>query len=188
MINPVHFSHSCIFYFYIPFSLYRAQTLEVLLSSYYSKKKRFLIYLVNKVCPQLRPICLTSLHMDSFELWMVGNVLSQSIKKCYYLIDNLWHFVVNAHHHICISTYPACIFNSCIALNKILCFIKGQLCSVGDKDIDCPHCLLTLKHQLVFYLKLSKNKKVEARLIPISCIQTLYSQVVTLSEDQFHNF
>ena len=127
--------------------------------------------------------------MDSFELWMEGNILSQSIKKCYYLIDNLWHFVVNAHHHIHISTHPACIFNSCIALNKILCFIKGQLCSIGDEDIDCPHCLLTLKHQLVFYLKLlSKNKKVKARLVPFSGIQVLYSQVFTLSENQFHNF
>ena len=142
------------FIFYIPFSLYRAQTLEVLLSPYYSKKKRFLIYPVNEVCHQLGPICLTSLHMDSFELWMVGNVLSQSIKKCYYLIDNLWCFVVNTCYHVCISTHPACIFNSCIALNKILCFIKGQLCSIGHEDIDCPHCLLTLKHQLVFYLKL----------------------------------
>ena len=91
--------------------------------------------------------------MDSFELWVVGNILSQSIKKCYYLIDNLWHFVVNTHHNIRVSTHPACIFNSCIALNEILCFIKGQLCSVGDEDIDCPHCLLTLEHQLVFYLK-----------------------------------
>ena len=154
LINPVHFSHSYTFCFYIPFSFYRAQTLEVLLSSYYRKKKRFLIYLVNKVHCQFGPICLASLHMDSFELWMVGNILSQSIKKCSYLIDNLWHFVINAHHHICISTHPACIFNSCIALNKILCFIKGRLHSVGDKDIDCPHCLLTLKHQLVFYLKL----------------------------------
>ena len=154
MINPVHSSYSRIFYFYIPFSFYRAQTLEVLLSPYYSKKKGFLIYLVNEVHRQLGPICLTSLHMDSFELWMVGNILSQSIKKCYYLIDNLWCFVVNAHHHIHISTHPACIFNSCIALNKILCFIKGQLSSIGDEDIDCPHCLLTLKHHLVFYLKL----------------------------------
>ena len=159
MISPVHFSHSYIFYFYIPFSLYRAQTLEVLLSSYYSKKKRFLIYLVNKVCHQLGPICLTSLHMDGFELWMVGNILSQSIKKCYYLIDNIWHFVVNAHHHVRISTHPACIFNSCIALNKILHFIRGRLRSVGDKDIDCPHCLLTLKHQLVFYCKLFQRIK-----------------------------
>ena len=150
MINPVHFSHSCTSLF----SLYRAQTLEVLLSSYYSKKKNILIYLVNKVHCQLGPICLTSLHMDSFELWMVGNALSQSIKTYYYLIDNLWHFVVNICHLIHISTHPACIFNSCIALNKILCFIKGWLCSVGDNDIDFPNCLLTLKHQLVLYLKL----------------------------------
>ena len=126
------------FIFYIPFSLYRAQTLEVLLSPYYIKKKRFLIYHVNEVHHQLGPIYLTSLHMDSFELWLVGNILSQSIKKCYYLIDNLWHFVVNTCHHIHISTHPACIFNSCIALNKILCFIKGQLSSVGDEDVDCP--------------------------------------------------
>ena len=153
MINPVHSSHSCIFYFYIPFSFYRAQTLEVLLSPCYSKKKGFLIYLMNIVCCQLGPICLTSLHMDNFEVWMVGNTLSQSIKKCYNLISNLWHFVVNAHHHIHISTHPACIFNSCIALNKILYFIKGRLSSIGDEDIDCPHCLLTLKCQLVFYLK-----------------------------------
>ena len=139
---------------FIPFSLYRAQTLEVLLSSYYIKEKRFLICLVNKVHCLLRSICLASLCMDSFELWMVGNTLSQSIKKCYYLINTLWHFIVNAHHHIHISAHPSCIFNSCIALNEILHFIKGQLCSIGDKDIDCPHCLLTLKHQLVFYLKL----------------------------------
>ena len=109
---------------------------------------------MNKVHRQLGPICLVSLCMDSFELWMVGNTLSQSIKKCYYLINTLWHFVVNAHYHICISTHPIRIFNSCIALNKILCFIRGLLHSVGDKDVDCPHCLLTLKHQLVFYLKL----------------------------------
>ena len=139
---------------FIPFSLCRAQTLEVLLSPYYSKKKKFLIYLVNKVHHQLGPICLAFLHMDTFKLWMVGNALSQSIKKCYYLINTLWHFIVNAHHHIHISAHPTCIFNSCIALNKILCFIKGQLCSIGDKDIDCPCCLLTLKHHLVFYLKL----------------------------------
>ena len=112
------------FIFYILF-FYRALTLEVLLSPYYSKKKRFLIYLVNQIHHQLGPICLASLHKDSFELWMVGNILSQSIKKCYYLIDNLWCFVVNAHYHMHISTHPACIFNSCIALNKILCFIKG---------------------------------------------------------------
>ena len=92
--------------------------------------------------------------MDSVELWMVGSALSQRINKCYYLIDTLWHFIVNAHHHICISAHPTWIFNSCIALNKILHFIKGWLCSIGDKDIDCPHCFLTLKHQLVFYLKL----------------------------------
>ena len=115
------------FIFYIPFSLYRALTLEVLLSPYYSKKKRFLIYLVNEICHQHGPNCLTSLHMDSFELWMVGNILSQSIKKCYYLIDNLWHFVVNAPHHIHISTHPACIFNSCIALNKISLFYQGSI-------------------------------------------------------------
>ena len=154
----VLFDQSCPFFTFIhkfiPFSLYRAQTLEVLLSSYYNKKKKFLIYVVNKVHHQLGPICLASLCMDSFELWMVGNILSQSIKKCYYLIDNLWHFVVNTHHHIHISTHPACIFNFCIALNKILHFIKGQIHCVGDKDIDCPQCLLTLKHQLVFYLKL----------------------------------
>ena len=125
-----------------------------ILFSYYGKKKRFLISLVNKVCHQLGPICLASLCMDSSELWIVGNALSQSIKKCYYLINTLWHFVVNAHYHIRISAHPLCIFNSCIALNKFLCFIKGQLHSIGDKDIDCPHSLLTLKHQLVFYLKL----------------------------------
>ena len=152
------FDQSCPFFtfihIFIIFSLYRAQTLEVLLSPYYSKKKRFLIYLVNKVCYQLGPICLVSLCMDSFKLWMVGNTLSQSIKKCYYLISTLWLFIINTCHHIHISAHPTCIFNSCIALNKILHFIKGWLCSIGDKDIDCPHCLLTLKHQLVFYLKL----------------------------------
>ena len=141
-------------YIFIPFSLYRAHTLEVLLSSYYNKKKRFLIYLVNKVHHLLGPICLASLCMDSFELWMIGNTLSQSIKKCCYLIGTLWHFIINTHYHVCISAHPSCIFNSCIALNEILHFIKGQLCSVGDKDIDCPHCLLTLKPQLLFYLKL----------------------------------
>ena len=152
------FNQSCPFltfmHIFIPFSLYRAQTLEVLLSPYYDKKKRFLIYLVKKVHHLLGSICLASLHMDSVELWMVGNALSQSIKKCYYLINTLWCFIVNTHHHVCISAHPTCILNSCIALNKILHFIKGQLCSIGDKDIDCPHCLLTLKHQLVFYLKL----------------------------------
>ena len=139
------------FYF---LSLCRAQTLEVLLSSYYGKKKRFLISLVNKVHHQLRAICLASLHMDGFELWMVGNVLSQCTKKCYYLVDNLWHFVINARYLVRISAHPLCIFNSCIALNKILFFIKGHLHSVDDKDIDCPCCLLTLKHHLVFYLRL----------------------------------
>ena len=152
------FNQSCPFltfmHIFIPFSLYRAQTLEVLLSSYYNKKKRFLIYLVNKVCHLLGPICLASLHMDSVELWMVGNALSQSIKKCYYLIDTLWHFIVNAHHHIYISAHPTCIFDSCIDLNEILHFIKGQLWSIGDKDVDFPHCLLTLKHQLVFHFRL----------------------------------
>ena len=131
---------------FIPFSLYRAQTLEVLLSSYYIKKKRFLIYLVNKVCHLLGPICLASLCMDSIELWMMGNTLFQSIKKCYYLIETLWCFIVNNHHHVCIFAHPTCIFSCCIALNKILHFIKGQLHSVGDKHIDCPCCLLTLKH------------------------------------------
>ena len=127
---------------FIPFSLYRAQTLEVLLSSYYIKKKRFLTYLLNKVHCLLGPICLASLHMDNIELWMIGNALSQSIKKCYYLIKTLWHFIVNAHHHICIFAHPTCIFSSCIALNEILCFIKGQLCSIGDKDIDFPAAFL----------------------------------------------
>ena len=152
------FDQSCPFltfmHIFIPFSLYRVPTLEVLLSSYYIKKKRFLIYLVNKVHHLLGPICLASLHMDSIELWMIGNALSQSIKKCYYLIETLCHFIVNAHHNICICAHPTCIFDSCIALNEILHFIKGQLCSIGDKDTDCPHCLLTLKHQLIFYLKL----------------------------------
>ena len=112
---------------------------------------------MNKVCCLLRPICLASLCMDSIELWMIGNALSQSIKKCYYLIETLWHFIVNACHHIHIFVHPTCIFISYIALNEILHFIKGQLCSIGDKDIDCPCYLLTLKHQLVFYLKLFQS-------------------------------
>ena len=152
------FDQSCPFatfmHIFFPFPLYRAQTLEVLLSSYYNKKKKFLIYLVKKVHCLLGPICLASLCMDSFKLWMVGNALSQSIKKCYYLINTLWHFIVNTCHHIHISAHPTCIFNSCIALNEILHFIKSQLHNIGDRDIDCPHCLLTLKHHLVFYLKL----------------------------------
>ena len=81
-------------------------------------------------------------------------LFSQSIEKCYYLIKTLGHFIVNNHHHVHIFAHPTCIFNSCIALDEILHFIKGWLHSIGDKDIDCPHCLLTLKHQLVFYLKL----------------------------------
>ena len=152
------FNQSCPFltfmHIFIPFSLYRAQTLEVLLSSYYMKKKRFLIYLVNKVCCLLGPICLASLCMDSVELWIIVNALSQSIEKCYYLIKTLWHFIVNTHHHICIFAHPTCIFDSHIALDEILHFIKGWLHSIGDKDIDYSHCLLTLKHQLVFHLKL----------------------------------
>ena len=122
------FNQSCPFltfmHIFIPFSLYRAQTLEVLLSSYYIKKKRSLIYLVNKVHYLLGPICLTSLHMDSIELWMIGNALSQSIKKCYYFIETLWHFIVNTHHHICIFAHPTCIFDSCIALDEI--FFQGS--------------------------------------------------------------
>ena len=134
--------------------LCRAQTLDVLLSSYYGKKKRFLISLVNQIHRQLGAICLASLNMDGFELWMLGNVLSQCIKKGYYLVGELWRFVINAHYFVCISAHPSCIFDSCIALNKILCFIKGSLRSVCDRDIDCPRCLLTLKQHLVFYLRL----------------------------------
>ena len=90
--------------------------------------------------------------MDSKEIWVVGNVLLQCMEKCYYVTDVLWHFIVNAHHFICITTDPSCILNTCIALNELLLFIKGRLCSVGDRDIDCPHCLLTFKHQITTYI------------------------------------
>ena len=110
------------------------------------------------------------------DIWMVGNALSQCILKCYYLIDTLWQFTVNACHHIRITTDPACIFNSCIALNKILHFIKGCLCSIGDKDVDCPHGLLTLKQQLVFYIKLFQRVK---GLKLDSHLSTLFKHSVT---------
>ena len=90
--------------------------------------------------------------MDSEEIWVIGNVLLQCMEKCYYLINILWHFIINVCHFICISTDPSCIVNICIALNELLLFIKGRLHSVGDRDIDCPHCLLTFKHQITAYI------------------------------------
>ena len=91
--------------------------------------------------------------MDSEEIWVVGNILLQCMEKCYYLISILWHFVINAHHYFCLSADPFCILDIYIALNELLLFIKGRLCSVGDKDIDCPQCVLTLKHQVLLYTK-----------------------------------
>ena len=91
--------------------------------------------------------------MDSEEIWVVGNVLLQCMEKCYYLVDILWCFVINAHHYFCLSTDLSCILDICIALNKLLLFIRQRLHSVGNKDIDCPQCLLTLKHQVLLYTK-----------------------------------
>ena len=124
-----------------------------LLSPYYRGKKRVLIKLVDKVQKFLGPICLAALWIDSKEIWVVGNVLLQCMEKCYYLIDILWHFVINAHHYFHLSTNPSCILDICIALNELLLFIRQRLCSLGNKDIDCPQCLLTLKHQVLLYTK-----------------------------------
>ena len=146
-------------YVFIIFSFTGHRHLKYFLSPYFYEKKRVLISLVDKAHYLLKSLCITSLHMDGMDIWMMGNALSQCILKCYYLIDTLWQFMVNAHHYICITTDPACIFNSWITLNEILHFIKGHLCSIRDKDIDCPHCLLTLKHQLVFYIKLFQKVK-----------------------------
>ena len=126
--------------------------LDNLLSSYYREKKRVLIKLVDKAQKFLRPICLAAFQMNSEEIWVVGNVLLQCMEKCYYLVDILWCFVINVHHFIRITTDLSCIMNICIALNELLLFIKGRLCSVGDRDIDCPHCLLTFKHQIIAYI------------------------------------
>ena len=143
---------------------------------------------MNKVHHELGPICLASLHMDSFELWMIGNSLSQSITKCYYLINTLWHFVVNACHHICISPHPTCIFNSCIALNEILHFIKGQLCSISERYRLSPLPPYPKTPFNILFQTLLKDTEVEVRLVPISCIQALCIPVIILSGNRFHNF
>ena len=162
--------------FFVIFLFHRVQTLKVLLSPYFYKKKRVLIHLVGKAHYLLRSVCIASLCMDGMDIWMVGNALYQCILKCYYLINTLWQFTVNAYHYIRITTDPACIFNSCIALNKILHFIKDCLCRVGDKDVDCHCCLLTLKQQLVFYIKLFQKVK---RLKLDSHLSTLFKHSVT---------
>ena len=95
--------------------------------------------------------------MDSEEIWVVGNVLLQCMEKCYYLIGILWHFVINAHHYFHLSADAFCIPDICIAFNELLLFIKGRLHSVGNKDINCPQCLLTLKHQVLLYTKVFRK-------------------------------
>ena len=136
------------------FIFYRVQTLNKLITPYYSEKKKILIKLVNRVCRFLRPMCFAALHMDAEEIWVVVNVLLQCMEKCYYLINVLWCFTVNACHCICITSGPSCILYICTSLREILLFIKGRLHSIGDRDIDCPHCLLTFKHQITVYIKI----------------------------------
>ena len=136
-----------------PFIFYRVPMLDSLLSPYYRGKKRVLIKLVDKAWTFLGPICLAALQIDSEEIWVLGNVLLQCMEKCYYLINILWHFVVNAHHYFHLSTDLSCILDICIALNELLLFIRQRLYSVVNKDIDHPQCLLTLKHQVLLYTK-----------------------------------
>ena len=135
------------------FIFHRVPMLDSLLSPYYRGKKRVLIKLVDKAWKFLGPICLAALQMDSEEIWVVGNVLLQCMEKCYYLIDILWHFVINTHHYFHLSTDLSCILDICIALNELLLFIQQRLHSVGNKNIDCTWCLLTLKHQVPLYTK-----------------------------------
>ena len=140
-------------------SCYRIHTLERLLSPYYNGKKNILIRLVNRAHRLLCSICFAATQMDSEETWVVANVLLQCMEKCYYLIDKLWCFTVNACHHIHITPDPCCILNICLSLREILSFIKGRLHSIGDRDIDCPHCLLTFKHQITAYIKVFQKIK-----------------------------
>ena len=134
-------------------SHYRVHTLERLLSPYYSGKKKILIRLVNRAHRLLHSICFVATQMDSEETWVVANVLLQCVEKCYYLINELWHFTVNACYHIHITPNPCCILDISLSLIEILSFIKGRLHSIGDRDIDCPHCLLTFKCQITAYIK-----------------------------------
>ena len=146
-----YFFQSKIYVFLL--SHYRVHTLERLLSPYCTGKKKILVRLVNRAHRLLHSICFVATQMDSEKTWVVANVLLQCMEKCYYLIDKLWHFTVNVHYCICITPDPCCILDICLSLREILSFIKGRLCSIGDRDIDCPCCLLTFKHQITAYIK-----------------------------------
>ena len=139
---------------YTFFCLFRVQTLDKLLTPYYSGKKKVLIKLVNRECSLLGPMCFAALCLDSEDIWIVANVLLQCMEKCYYLIDDLWCLTVNVHDFIHITTDPCCILDICISLNELLLFIKGRLHSVGDRDINCSCCLLTFKSQITLYIKI----------------------------------
>ena len=134
------------------FIFHRIPTLDSLLSPYYKGKKRVLIKLINKAQIFLRLICPAALQMDNKEIWVVGNVLLQCMEKCYYPIDILWHFVINACHYFCLTTDLSCVLDIHVALNELLLFIKGRLHSVGDRNTDRPCCLLTFKHQITAYI------------------------------------
>ena len=127
--------------------------LERLLSPFYSGKKKILIRLVDTACRLLCPMCFVAIQMDPEKTWDVANVLLQCMEKCYYLINELWHFIINVCYCILITPDPCCILDICLFLRKILSFIKDRLCSIGNRDIDCPHCLLTLKHQITTCIK-----------------------------------
>ena len=179
-----HHSNQCRMYTF--FCLFRVQTLDKLLAPYYSGRKKVLIKLVNRACSLLGPMCFTALCMDNEDIWIVANVQLQCMEKCYYLIDDLWHFTVNVHHFICITTDPSCILNICFSLDELLLFIKGRLRSVGDRDINCPHCLLTFKSQITLYIRVfQKIRKLKLdshvlasfnhSLMHLSCKVTIFS-------------
>ena len=108
---------------------------------------------MDRACRFLGPMCFAAIQMDPEETWVVANVLLQCMEKCYYLINKLWHLIIYVYYHIRITPDPCCILDICLSLREILSFIKGRLHSIGDRDIDCPHCLLTFKHQITAYIK-----------------------------------
>ena len=73
---------------------------------------------------------------------------------------------------------------SVFLLRKILSFIKGRLHSVGDRDIDCPCCLLTFKHQITaLYIKVFqkiRDLKLDSHMCQLCLIILLHSYHVRL--------